>query len=68
MVGDYGTPVPPLEEETEKKSNTSLIIAIVVVVLLCCCCFIMIPLFYFVLGDMLMEALGLTWMPYLLFA
>jgi flagellar basal body-associated protein FliL len=41
-------------QETPKKSNTGLIILIVVLVLLLCCCASGL-IFYFYLGDILLE-------------
>ena len=62
MVEDYGTPVPPVDEYQEavpQKNNTRNIVLIVlaVLVVLCCCCVGVGTLFYYVLGDVILEAL-----------
>lgn len=56
---DYGTPITPIEEQS---SNTKKIILIVVAVVLgLCCCFLVFGLLlYFVLGDMILEALDIA--------
>lgn len=69
---DYGTPVQPLDEKLEtppQKSNSKNIILIIVAILviLMCCCVGVALLFYYVLGDMLLEALDIqVWLPTLI--
>jgi len=67
MSDEYGTPIPPIEEtQTSNNSRVFIIIAIVLVVL-CCCCIGVSALFYFVLGDPLIEVIDeFTWAPMLL--
>ncbi len=45
-----------------KRSNAPAVILIVVVVLLllCCCCIVFPLLMYFVLGDVITDAMGIT--------
>ncbi len=62
MVEDYGTPVPPVDEYHEavpqKNNNKNIVLIIVaVLVVLCCCCVGVASLFYFVLGDVILEAI-----------
>lgn len=64
MVDDYGAPVQPMDEPlgaAPQKSNSKNIVLIVVAVLvvLCCCCVGVGLLFYYVLGDMLLETLDI---------
>lgn len=72
MVDNYGTPVQSMDDAFEaapQKSNSKNIILIVVAVLvvLCCCCVGVGLLFYYVLGDMLLEALDIqVWLPVLM--
>ena len=64
-VEEYGTDIPPIEEP--QNNNRVWIILVVVLVALCCCCVVVSALMYFVLGDVLMESLGLyTLAPLLL--
>ncbi len=55
---DYGTPIPPIEEP-EGRGSRFWIILVVVLAVLCCCCVGFVLLFYFYLGDYLMEWLDL---------
>lgn len=57
MAENYGTEYAYQPPEPKKKSNVLLIVVIVLAVL-CVCCVGGGLLFYFVLGDMIMEALG----------
>ncbi len=72
MVDEYGTPVQPMDDHLEaapQKSNSKNVVLIVVAVLvvLCCCCVGAGLLFYYVLGDMLLEALDIeVWAPALM--
>ncbi len=72
MVDDYGNPVQSMDDVLEaapQKNNSKNIILIVVAVLvvLCCCCVGVGLLFYYVLGDMLLEALDIqVWLPLLI--
>ena len=66
---DYEAPVQPMDEYQEaapQKNNSRNVVLIVVAVLvvLCCCCVGVGLLFYYVLGDMLLEALDIqVWAP-----
>jgi CDP-diglyceride synthetase len=52
MDSQVETPVIPVDEP--KKSRTGLIVGIVILVILCCCCGT-IALFYFWLGDLIVD-------------
>jgi hypothetical protein len=52
MDSQVGTPITPVDEP--KKSRTGLIIGIVIIVILCCCCG-SIAIFYYWLGDILVD-------------
>ncbi len=55
LPGDpYGAYPPP-----KKRMSTGLIVLVVALLLLCCCCAFG-ALFYFVLGDAITDAIGLT--------
>ncbi|HSQ27514.1 MAG TPA: hypothetical protein VLM80_10365 [Anaerolineales bacterium] len=66
---DYRAPVQPMDEYQEaapQKNNSRNVVLIVVAVLvvLCCCCVGVGLLFYYVLGDVLLEALDIqVWAP-----
>lgn len=62
---EYGTPIPPIEEPKSRGSRIWIIIVVVLLVL-CCCCIGISALFYFVLGDPLMEALNVYALPTML--
>ncbi len=48
------------------KSNKTVAIIVAVLLVLCCCCIGVVLLFYFVLGDMILEALDIqVWLPVL---
>ncbi len=64
MSDVYPPYVPEISEEAPKKKNLLLII-IALIVFLCLGCLVFIALFYFVLGDMILEALGLVAVPWL---
>jgi hypothetical protein len=74
MVDEYGTPVQPLDDHLEaapqkNNSRNTILIVVAVLVVLCCCCVGVGLLFYYVLGDMLLEALDIqVWAPSLLSA
>lgn len=46
------------------KSNKTVAIIVAVLLVLCCCCVGVVLLFYFVLGDMILQALDIqVWLP-----
>jgi len=56
------SPPPPLEppmapSQPPKRSNTGLIVTIVILVILCCCC-VGLLIFYFWLGDLIINILS----------
>lgn len=52
MAVEFETPITPIDEP--KRSRTGLIIGIIILVILCCCCGI-IAIFYFWIGDMIVD-------------
>lgn len=66
---DYGAPVQPIDEyqgaAPQKNSSRNVVLIVVaVLVVLCCCCVGVGLLFYYVLGDMLLETLDIqVWAP-----
>ena len=52
---DYNPPPEP-----KRNTNRTIMIIIGVLLLLCCCCIVFALLMYFVLGDLLTDALGIT--------
>lgn len=64
MSDAYPPYIPDQPNETPKKKNLWIII-ILLVVFLCLGCLAFLALFYFVLGDMLLKALGLVGLPLL---
>ncbi len=52
MDSQIETPITPLDQP--KKSRTGLIIGIVILVVLCCCCG-SVAVFYFWLGDIIVD-------------
>lgn len=52
MDSQLESPITPVDEP--KKSRTGLIIGIVILVILCCCCGT-IAIFYFWLGDIIVD-------------
>ena len=52
MDSQIETPITPVDEP--KKSRTGLIIVIVILVILCCCCG-SIAIFYYWLGDIIVD-------------
>lgn len=63
MSDAYPPYIPDQPNETPKKNLW--IIIILLVVFLCLGCLAFLVLFYFVLGDMLLKALGLVGLPLL---
>lgn len=57
VVEEYGTPIPPIEEPKGGGSKIWIILLVVVLVL-CCCCVLVSALLYFVVGDAIMETMG----------
>jgi len=46
------------------KTNKTVAIIVAILVVLCCLCIGVLLLFYFVLGDMILDALGIqVWLP-----
>jgi hypothetical protein len=64
------TGVEELPPAPQKKGPNIIMIVVVVLLLLCCCSIVFLALFYFVLGDMITDALGITQLlnPFLLSA
>ncbi len=57
----YAPPEPAYPPPTPKSNAPRVaLIVVVVLLLLCCCCVVMGLLFYFVLGDMITDALDIT--------
>lgn len=58
----YQSYIPPEEPylPPQKKGPSWILIVVVVLLVLCCCCVAFTLLFYFYLGDMLTDALGIT--------
>jgi hypothetical protein len=52
MASDFETPITPIDEP--KRSRTGLIVGIIVLVIICCCCGT-IAIFYFWIGDMIVD-------------
>jgi biotin transporter BioY len=56
-----GPAYDPYAAPANKDNRTRIILLVVIVLLaLCCCCVIGIPLMYYVIGDMITDALGIT--------
>jgi hypothetical protein len=60
----YQPYIPPEEpyQPPQKKGPSWILIVVIVLLVLCCCCVATTLLFYFVLGDMLTNALGITYL------
>lgn len=55
MAQHYEVPMTPMEEPP-KRRNTAMIVGIVIVILLLCCCAVA-AIFYFWLGDLILNLL-----------
>lgn len=59
----YAAPPPPYgtpPSAQPPKSNRTWLIVLIVLLVLCCCCVVFLLLMYFVLGDMILEAIEYT--------
>lgn len=56
----YIPPEEPYLQPPQKKGPSWVLIVVIVLIVLCCCCVLFALLFYFVLGDILTDALGIT--------
>jgi hypothetical protein len=52
--------VEELPPAPKKKGPSIILIIVVVLLLLCCCLVVFMALFYFWLGDLITDALGIT--------
>jgi len=53
MAQEFQT-IPPMETPT-RRSNTGLLIGLIAILVLCCVCVVFPLIFYFWLGDLLIE-------------
>lgn len=60
MTDQYGTDYAYQPVEPEKKKPNVLLIVLIVLAVLCICCVVGSLLMYFVLGDLIIDAMGIS--------